>query len=477
MANPLDVISENWKKSQLGNAVASIPADNRPASERIKDMIASNPNTPQFSPQESIPMQRPEPQGPAPASIEMQNAHAPVKNWNLPQNPAVQANPFQQASDLISRMPSQGMNTQIAAQKGIGDAQSQGFKEQEAAYGEQGQHLAESEKRLTDIQKERDDVRKKFDADYDAASADLKNTTIDNDRLWKNKTTASKIMTGIGLALSAFGGPEAVARTNQIIQGAIDRDIEEQKANYGIKKEGVQNMQNVYSLMMDKFGDKEKAELATRAFYNDQLQNKIQQIASRTNSTAAKENAKLQIGQLQSQKDGIVSQLGLTMAQTAANKGPEYDQVISDKYNPRNEDERKRYIPGVGLATDSESAKKVKENVETFGKFNNSLGRMIELRKKYGSETLPSDAKGEMMQIHAKLKLAMKDMAKLGVMSDTDSQLLDNIIANPTSFNPNTLSRLESLKTSSLGEFSQSLKPHLMNPTQSLAAKLKTGQF
>lgn len=424
--------------------------------------------------------------GPSPASVaqpqEVSPNRVPQGNWAQKAGVAAPtsnpyADAFKAAGQVASYMPSGGVEMQKTATKNLGDIQAQGFADREGVYKEQEIANDESQARLKQVQAEKEAAQKEFDSKYDAAKKEVDGMEVDSDRFWKNASTGKKIMTGIGLALSAFGGPEAVARTNQIIQKSIDNDIEEQKAAYGMKKEGLKDMSNVYARMMDKYGDKEKAELATRALYNEKTQSKIQQIADRTNSKAAKENATNAIGQLQSQKDGIIAQLGVNLASTTANASKKYNELIPDDYTPQNEDERKRFIPGIGLATTEEAAKKVASDSEGFNIFNDNVGEMINLRKKYGAESLPSEAKGIMKQLASDALIAKKNNSGLGVMSDSDRALLEDIIADPTSLNPNTLARLQKLQQTTSGEFYRKLQPRMMNRVQSLGEKFRSGKF
>jgi len=424
--------------------------------------------------------------GPSPASVaqpqEVSPNRVPQGNWAQKAGVAAPtANPyadaFKTAGQVASYMPSGGVEMQKTATKNLGDIQAQGFADREGVYKEQEIANDESQARLKQVQAEKEAAQKEFDSKYDAAKKEVDGMEVDSDRFWKNASTGKKIMTGIGLALSAFGGPEAVARTSQIIQKSIDNDIEEQKAAYGMKKEGLKDMSNVYARMMDKYGDKEKAELATRALYNEKVQSKIQQIADRTNRKAAKENATNAIGQLQSQKDGIVAQLGINLASTANSKPVEYGKTIPDNYTPKNAEEAKSYVPGIGLATDPEAAKTLRPDSATFSNFNSGVNKLIKMREKYGSETMPTDAKGEMKQIYNELLLDKKSMAKLGVMSESDLEMLQNIVADPTSFNPSTLARLKALQADGVGKFQRNINPYLMNPVQSLGMKFKSGQF
>lgn len=488
MANPLDIIKKNFNQSQLGQGIASMPSDERTPQERARDAISLNPNTPtppsqlapveiSATPEQQVPMQMPVQKGP-----EFQNSTTPQGNWATKAGIQPQAsNPFEDAAksakQISGYLPSTGLNQQMDAAKGIGEAQARGFQEQEKAFGEQEKNLADSQARLSGIQQEKESALKDHDEKYNAAIADLKGMSIDSDRLWKNKSTGSKILTGIGLALSAFGGPEAVARTNQIIQGAIDRDIEEQKANYAVKKDGVQEMRSVYARMYDKFNDKEKAELATRNYYNDQVQSKLAQIGARTNNSTAKDNAKLLAGQLQGQKDEMTTKLTLALGTANASKPKQYSEVIPDNYTPKDSDEAKNYVPGLGLAADPEAAKTLRGNFATFKNFNSGVNKLIGMREKYGSETMPTSAKGEMMQVYNELILDKKGMSNLGVMSESDLEMLKSIVADPTSFNPSTLARLKALKNDGIGKFQRGVEPYLMNPVQSLGMKFKSGQF
>lgn len=487
MANPLEIIKKNLDKSQLGQAISNIPSDTRTPQERVRDSLSQNPYTPAPVAPEQTPLML-QPQAPQeqiiPASmpmqkpVEMQPNQRPPGSWYEKANPSTQSlNPFKQADQMLAGAPNSGDRQQMALNKDIGNIQSQGFDEQAKVNDEYLKNLDASEQNIKSIQKEREAAILENEKKIDESTKDLAGFKIDNERLWKNKSTGSKVLTALGLALSVLGGPEAVARTNQLIQGQIDRDIQDQKDEYGIKKEGVENQKGIYARLMDKYKDKEKAEIGTQLYYLNKAKAQNDSLVSRTGSALAKKNGELQSAQFQSKIDVLRTQLGLTIASSAAKNQVKADDIIPDNYTPRDDEERKRYVRGVGLATDSESAKGLRTDLANFNQFNDKITQLIKLRQDFGSETLPSETKGIMKQLATEALLAKKSSAKLGVMSDSDRALLEDIVADPTSFNPNTLGRMKALKDSTLSDFSRNVQPSLLNPVQSFGANLRKGSF
>jgi len=83
---------------------------------------------------------------------------------------------------------------------------------------------------------------------------------------YASKSTGNKILSAISLGLGAFGaaltGGENTAM--KIINSAIDRDIEIQKADINKKGDAVQNSRNLLADLTKKFGDERVAEAMTR---------------------------------------------------------------------------------------------------------------------------------------------------------------------------------------------------------------------
>lgn len=111
-------------------------------------------------------------------------------------------------------------------------------------------------------------------------------------------------------------------------------------------------------------------------------------------------------------------------------------------------------VPGIGVALNREDAKIMKDAVEQKAKFDRQLGEMIELRKKYGAEVANRSAVRRGKQLSKDLLLTYKNLAKLGVLSKSDEDIINAIIpSDPLEFNVSglfgqdpTLVQLESLR-------------------------------
>lgn len=81
-----------------------------------------------------------------------------------------------------------------------------------------------------------------------------------------------------------------------------------------------------------------------------------------------------------------------------------------------------------GLANTTDDAKQLKEAHESKKSFDSKLQEMIALRKKYGAEYLNRNAVGRGKQLSKDLLLEYKNMAKLGVLSQSDNDIINAII-------------------------------------------------
>lgn len=94
------------------------------------------------------------------------------------------------------------------------------------------------------------------------------------------------------------------------------------------------------------------------------------------------------------------------------------------------EDERRMAleVPGVGIARTPEDAKQLKDALETKADFDRQLDELIGLRQKYGAEVLDRTAVSRAKQLSKDLLLKYKNMAKLGVLSKSDEDIINAIL-------------------------------------------------
>lgn len=81
-----------------------------------------------------------------------------------------------------------------------------------------------------------------------------------------------------------------------------------------------------------------------------------------------------------------------------------------------------------GLANTVDDAKQLKEAHEAKFNFDSKIQEMIDLRKKYGTEYLNREAVARGKQLSKDLLLEYKNMAKLGVLSKADEDIINAII-------------------------------------------------
>lgn len=105
----------------------------------------------------------------------------------------------------------------------------------------------------------------------------------------------------------------------------------------------------------------------------------------------------------------------------------------------RNEKQQGLKTP-YGPANTVEDAKSLKEAHESKQNFDNKINEMIELRKKYGAEAYNREAVARGKQLSKDLLLEYKNMAKLGVLSKSDEDIINAIIpADPLEFKMSSL--------------------------------------
>lgn len=111
-------------------------------------------------------------------------------------------------------------------------------------------------------------------------------------------------------------------------------------------------------------------------------------------------------------------------------------------------------VPGYELSGEirptSKEAQDLRSGVAAVGDFVSGTDRLIALIKKHGSTNLVGEASGEMQTLAANLKLTLKEVQKLGVLSASDIAFLDAQIFDPTSlksFGTRTATALRQLET------------------------------
>ncbi len=220
---------------------------------------------------------------------------------------------------------------------------------QEAWQKRQAEHRADMERRIGEI---------------DQLNNEIANTKLDPGRWWKNRGAGRSILALIGLGLGAFAegysGGKLKNRAAEMIERAIDRDIDAQKSDMWNKRAALKGKQTLYGMARQRFGDDRQAEMFARS----QMWRQVAHTQRRVARGLADDRKKAQLELMATTADANANHFDLTMRQRAAQL---HQQAIEAQrraaaaaaaarakkqygLEAATKDEEQRYIPGVGLA-------------------------------------------------------------------------------------------------------------------------------
>lgn len=187
-------------------------------------------------------------------------------------------------------------------------------------------------------------------------------------------------------------------------------------------------------------GDDDSADSLTKRFGDS----KDYALAGYKTAIDQKNNMSLQALKNQSEKEKAALELAKTQMVDAGERGTLY-----------------------GMARTKDDAKQLKEASETKSKFDNALTEMIALRKEYGGELMNREAVARGKQLSKDLLLQKKKLESLGVLSQSDMEIVNAIIPeDPLAFDglpgqDPIMSNLEKFKQDSDNDFQVRLKNRL----------------
>lgn len=111
-------------------------------------------------------------------------------------------------------------------------------------------------------------------------------------------------------------------------------------------------------------------------------------------------------------------------------------EASGEKAAKREQDDRELQVPGYKLGKDirptTKEASDLRSGTAAMADFTKGVDRMLELINERGSTELTGEASGEMESLAANLKLTLKEVQKLGVLSATDTAFLEAQIFDPS---------------------------------------------
>ena len=365
----------------------------------------------------------------APASVPARAPAAPMPQAARPAMPpppdnfALQQQAIQEEGRINEQKGAEQAQALIGAQKEL----------QRAAIAQREQHARAREAAESDfarVQRARDEM----------ASI---NMTVDPGRWWASRSTPGKIFAAIGLALGAVGaGNDGVNRAAGIIENAVGRDLEAQKAEHELRmKKGqlaVDSSTSLYTLHRQLAQDDISATEAAKGTALQLAQNQIELAGAKASSPLAKQQAlalSAQVGIDRTKLDEAAKQRGLD--NYIKREDMESRRLTALKEAGANRAEKGFVSPGYelmpGAAPKVEELAKWRDGLTEKKNTDAAIGELKKLIDR--SSLLPGTKEAARAEsLISDLKVGYKNMATLGALSGSDYKLIDSAIPDPTSF-------------------------------------------
>lgn len=253
-----------------------------------------------------------------------------------------------------------------------------------------------------------------------AAVDEFNTLQINPDNYWGSRSTFQKIAAGLGMIFSAAGGG---TKGMDVINKAIADDIQLQKDNFALKKQGLDVRNTLLSQMHDVVGDVNDAQKLAQVSMLDQVKLRLeaaQSVAKGKGTQAALMetlgNIKIEQGKLMAEvaknADSQIQNLGSTSV--TGSPLP----VIPDNVNALElpKELQKRYISGLGIAQDDEVAERIRKGREGLATMSKSLDELKELRQKRGVEAVNSRDRAKGKALWFSILNGTRSMEALGAL-------------------------------------------------------------
>jgi hypothetical protein len=253
----------------------------------------------------------------------------------------------------------------------------------------------------------------------------LNDNPVDANRFMNSKSTGGKVATAIGLILGGIGSGLQGGKPNialEFLNKQIDNDIRAQIENRHGKE-------NLLSHLERKYGNETTAKAVLQSTLQTKLANQINKAALESGDRLAIDRANQITQQLMATANAPLQEAAKEQAFNAALQSGKDFASLSPYMS---EKQRARAVPGMGLARDEMSARKFNE--ETIPAFEGSKLGIQEL-KNFGvmDKFNPvSRAKAEAIQTRV-IGQMRQVLLGPGTISDTERELVKNVVANPTS--------------------------------------------
>lgn len=467
---PKDIDPAIWAKSkemaanQITQEQSAQEASQQAATEKaaqqsaIKQELGVGPQTTQIAPSAA-------PEEPAAQTVQPQAA---------PAAQSAGSNDLANPMGLMER----GFNLGMQGAESQAKATAQLGQDEQAAYNRNQEALKAAN---DDFQSNVKDNQ----AEYDNFIKDYQNQHIDPEQYWKGDPKTgegghSKIVTGISMLLSGFGGSKGAGMFNDYLKYQMDNNIKAQEAELGKRK-------NLLEANLRHFGNIRDATEMTRAMQAGMVAADLGKAMAQARGPLALANMKLAQSQLiqnfAPRLMAISANQSLYKLANSQHEGPASDAVIGhalnnlDIYNPEAAKTwREKYVPGVGFSSSGPVSEATRNQIASHKSVNDLMNMSMQFSKQHAGTLNPS-LRAQAATIQQQLVGAVKQAQHDGVYKPSEAEfVLSQVGGSPASFlaNISSVPKLKQMQAIKQNDYNELLRAHGL-PTQQLnAPEVKT---
>lgn len=354
------------------------------------------------------------------------------------------------AQNAVARDQKQAINQQYDVQR----------QQSEDTYKLQVQQQQNENRLIQDGQQHQQDLQQVVQqraSDLRSIQSRMGQMTFDPDRYMKNRSVGESMLSAIGIALGGLGQafiPGAQNTGIEALKRHIEGDVQAQREAYNRLGDQANFANSAYAQARQAKMDDYQATIAARQVSMDQLKTGLAVVGAKYASPGAEANRKaaiatvddmstknlaeyhkvsavhgLQYANARQQQRQFAWQQRTDMAQF----GLQSERISLSAAEAAAKQKQALTIPGfegvVATPDEHKEAIKIAANERTLMP---RLDKLINYRTREGNEFINQTDKAMAKSTAAQLKVMFKDKFGLGVMSESDSKLLDSIISDPT---------------------------------------------
>lgn len=245
---------------------------------------------------------------PAAAGGELPAKPVDLSEWAIPQRAPAAAGVFPTARTTVASKTALARPELASVEAGFGKATAAGEvaaqKAEEAgrlkvaaevgAARESYQQYARMAAQEQDRQVRMRAKMEGFEHEIDGKLREMEAMRVEPNRLFNRADTAAQVMAGIGIGLGAIGGALMKTGTNpalDVINRAIDRDLEAQRINIENRRAGVVGRLNLYGELLSRFKDETAARAVAREVMLKSVDLKLQSVLGQARTAEVESQA------------------------------------------------------------------------------------------------------------------------------------------------------------------------------------------